>query len=384
MKKGETDARLKTYFSPPGNYQTGKRAGTMRIRMNPVLYLSPIIIVALLFSAGCTGYSLSDGYFQGYTGPSAVYTIRSLGTLGGSTSRGLGISETGVAVGVSDMADGTQEAFMAPSGQAMVELPPPGGTYGLAFDANSNGYIAGQAKNAAGLMRAVLWQSLTQPTDLGVLAGDSEAYGYALNDSQTVVGFSRSASQKDTAFIWDAGNGMRSLGTLGGQNSQAYFINESSTVVGYAQDHAGVDRAFVWQQQAGMYDLGGFEGQKTYAMKINDNGSVVGFAQDSEGKNRAVLWGTSVAVDLGTLGGKGAIAYSINNSGIITGMSYDKDGNQKAFIWYQGLMVDLNSYLTSGDGWVLTYARAINDKGLITGYGTYQGQMTAFLMTPKQ
>ena len=133
----------------------------------------------------------------------------------------------------------------------MVELPPPGGTYGLAFDANSNGYIAGQAKNASGLMRAVLWQGQAQPQDLGVLTGDSEAYGYALNDTQAVVGFSRSAAQKDTAFIWDAAQGMRSLGTLGGQNSQAYYINESNIVVGYAQNHAGLDRGFCVAENPG-------------------------------------------------------------------------------------------------------------------------------------
>jgi len=347
-------------------------------------HISPVItIILLLVFAGCTSYN-ADISFPGVTGPSPSYSITSLGTLGGSASRALGISEDGCVAGVSDMSDGTQKAFMVPSGQAMMELPSPGGNYGLAFDANSNGFIAGQAKNGQGMMRAVLWQGQAQPHDLGVLTGDSEAYGYALNDTQVVVGFSRSSSQKDTAFIWDAAQGMRSLGTLGGQNSQAYFINESSIVVGYAQNHAGMDRAFVWQKNLGMSELGGFEGQKTYALKINDNGTIVGFAQDSEGKNRALLWDGSVVVtDLGTLGGKSAIAYSINNSGIITGMSYDSGNNQRAFIWYQGLMVDLNSYIGSNDGWVLTYARAINDKGLITGYGTYQGRICAFLMTPR-
>ncbi|MHC9543157.1 MAG: hypothetical protein AB9903_26910 [Vulcanimicrobiota bacterium] len=356
----------------------------MQKSIHHCVYFSPIVvIVLLLLSAGCTSYN-SDSSFPGVTGPSPVYSITSLGTLGGSTSRGLGISENGCVAGVSDMSDGTQEAFMVASGQGMVELPTPGGTYGLAFDANSNGYITGQAKNASGLMRAVLWQGQAQPQDLGVLKGDSEAYGYALNDTQAVVGFSRSAAQKDTAFIWDAAQGMHSLGTLGGQNSQAYFINESSIVVGYAQNHAGLDRAFVWQKDLGMSELSGFEGEKTYALKINDNDTIVGFAQDSTGNNRALLWmGSDVVSDLGTLGGKSAIAYSINNSGIITGMSYDSDNSQRAFIWYQGLMVDLNSYISSSDGWVLTYARAINDKGMITGYGTYQGRMCAFLMTPR-
>ncbi len=355
----------------------------MKKAFHPCSYLSFIpIVLLLLFSTGCTGYS-SDASSPGFTGPPPLYRITGLGTLGGLTSRGLGISENGCVVGVSDMSDGTQEAFMVPSGQGMVELQPPGGNYGLAFDANKNNYAAGQAKNAAGLMRAVLWQDQEQPRDLGVLTGDREAYGYALNDAQVVVGFSRSESQKDTAFIWDADRGMRSLATLGGQNSQAYFINESSTVVGYAQNHAGVDRAFIWQEISGISELGGFEGDKTYALKINDNGTVVGFAQDGTGSTKALVWEPNVVSELGTLGGKSAIAYSINNSGIITGMSFDKDGNQRAFIWYQGLMVDLNSYLSSSEGWVLTCARAINDKGLITGYGTFQGQMGAFLMTPR-
>jgi probable HAF family extracellular repeat protein len=48
-------------------------------------------------------------------------------------------------------------------------------------------------------------------------------------------------------------------------------------------------------------------------------------------------------------------------------------------------MVDLNDEIDkkTGEGWVLTAATAINDRGQIIGYGTRKGRPAAFLLTPK-
>jgi len=81
----------------------------------------------------------------------------------------------------------------------------------------------------------------------------------------------------------------------------------------------------------------------------------------------------------------GAHASGINNSGVVVGTcwtaaSYNND--QSAFVYYpDGVSWDLNA-LTSTPGWRLQVATRINDAGVITGYGTFNGEKTAFLLTP--
>ncbi len=45
-------------------------------------------------------------------------------------------------------------------------------------------------------------------------------------------------------------------------------------------------------------------------------------------------------------------------------------------------MSDLNSLLVNGAGWNLAEGHGINDAGQITGFGTFNGQTRAFLLTP--
>ena len=56
------------------------------------------------------------------------------------------------------------------------------------------------------------------------------------------------------AFIWDEANGMRDLGSLGGDSS-AVGINDSGTVVGWYVKGSGY-RGFIWTEAGGMVDLG--------------------------------------------------------------------------------------------------------------------------------
>ena len=79
-----------------------------------------------------------------------------------------------------------------------------------------------------------------------------------------VVGSSQTQSGCH-AFLWEAGKGMRDLGTLGGSSSHAKAISENGLVVGQSacSDLPGVlpglgvvYHAFLWQPGAGMQDLG--------------------------------------------------------------------------------------------------------------------------------
>ena len=52
-----------------------------------------------------------------------------------------------------------------------------------------------------------------------------------------------------------------------------------------------------------------------------------------------------------------------------------------AFQWQNGTMTDLNDLLPSGSGWVLNWAYALNNGGVIVGDGTFNGAPRAFRLT---
>jgi probable HAF family extracellular repeat protein len=75
--------------------------------------------------------------------------------------------------------------------------------------------------------------------DLGTLGG-SDSYGYDVNDSGQVAGYSGlSGDQFAHAFRYDgapgAGGLMRDLGTLGGAESFGYAINDAGQVAGWSE-----------------------------------------------------------------------------------------------------------------------------------------------------
>lgn len=76
----------------------------------------------------------------------------------------------------------------------------------------------------------------------------------------------------------------------------------------------------------------------------------------------------------------------INSSGKVVGCSTLAGPPIKhAFVYSDGAMRDLNDLLVdSGAGWVLEVASAINNLGQITGWGSFNGEQRAFVLTPSR
>jgi probable HAF family extracellular repeat protein len=313
------------------------------------------------------------------TASHAAYTIKDLGTLGGSTSYGADLNASGVVVGYSLRTDETWGAFVYSNG-SMQDLGSLSGEETYALGINAKGQIVGRSGNRAFLYSGGSMQ------DLGSL-GAHPVFANAINESGQVVGGSAKVSNefqlRIEAFRYSNGS-MQGLGTLGGLISYANDINAAGQVTGESSEtEKGGRRAFLYSNGSmqDLGDIGPSEGSRkiSYGNAINDSGQVVGAIGPQGYLLRAFLFSNGAMSDLGTLNGASASsADDINNAGTIVGESGDR-----AFVYsLSGGMADLNSLVVNGEGWVLRRARAVNDAGQIAGYGSLNGADRAFLLTP--
>jgi probable HAF family extracellular repeat protein len=296
-----------------------------------------------------------------------VYTITSLGGLGGSGSTGYAINNSGTVAGWGQNSSGVTQAFVSTPG-GLTGLPFGSGTESYAYGINDAGTVVGDTY-VNGQSHATIWSG-SGATVLG-----ANTYAMAVNASGEVVG------SNGAAFVVVDGQ-VQSLATLAGiQWSAAYGINNAGEVVGDGELANGTFRGLIWNPNGSVELLGTLGGTSSEATDVNGSGEVVGFSSLADGYvNAFSMTAGGAMTDLGTLGGS-SYAYGINASGEIVGYSYLADGDQHAFLYDNGSMLDLNSLLPANSGWVLEEAFGINNAGQITGMGLYDGQETAFLMT---
>ena len=76
--------------------------------------------------------------------------------------------------------------------------------------------------------------------------------------------------------------------------------------------------------------------------------------------------------------------HTINNRGEVVGFSIDGTTfNSRALVWQGKVPKDLNDFIRAGSPWYLQSAASINDAGEIVGWGTINGEVHAFLATPR-
>jgi len=189
------------------------------------------------------------------------------------------------------------------------------------------------------------------------------------------------------------------LAPLGGRyrefvDANATAINDAGQVVGEAHRRWSPTHAVVWAAD-GVRDLGTLGGQASSASGINATGQVVGSAETSAHERHAFLYRNGVMKDLGALGGDSG-ASAINASGQIVGTSridrkaqhfWNTPPATRAFLYQKGGMADLNSLVTGplAGSITLQEAPAINDSGLIaaTGLDARTGARRAYLLVPE-
>lgn len=308
---------------------------------------------------------------------STTTVITDLGTLGGVSSRAMGINAIGQVAGYASTESGKMHAFLWDG--TMRDLGTlTGSMESFAYAINDAGQIAGASSDLGSITpRAFLWQN-NALTEIGAFAPR------AINKNGEIAGAMAIKRNNldwfEHACLWRSG-ALTDLGTLGGNYSYAYGLNDSGQIVGisFAANEANT-RAFVWRNGA-MTDLGTLGGASSQAYAINNANAIAGVANLGGDAPHGVLFtlnasgGVNTKSDLGALNSSYSYAYAVNNRGQAVGT------NGHAVIWQNGMIADLNSVLPPDSGWALEAATAINEKGQIVGWGKLNGFTRAFLIS---
>lgn len=290
----------------------------------------------------------------------STYVVTNLGAFGATDA--YAISNNGQVTGAYGSGNTTQPyIYNYNSGAFTVPGLPAGEAYGWGSGINDSGQLAmfGADPNPAQLYSGGSWQVLPLHTP------------EFINGAGRIAGSVYSPSGIAHAILYDSDSGV-STDLLGPDNvngatiytaADARSVNSSGQACGVAVTPSGIE-GFIYNAGAVTYL------PNVDAYGINDVGAVTGHDYSS---GQPYVYQNGVIHDLGASG----YAFGINNGGEVVGV-----GDSGAFVYSNGAVQNLNSLIPSNSGWSLSVARAINNDGQIVGFGTYNGEQAAFLLTP--
>lgn len=306
-----------------------------------------MIVLSLVSNAYAFQYTITDLGVYAFSGSSndlfCSYAINNSGQISGNSPSGAFLWDNGQKTylgveGVSDINDSGQIVFSGgiwQNGVVTSEIH-----FQNTFEINNSGQFVGAGYPFGPYPRASLFENgsvidVNTAFEANWKGGFQASYASGINDVGQVVGFSWYETSSQThGFLWD--NGITT----------------------------------------DLYNV--------LPLSINNKSQIVGAAKASNGNSQAFLYENGLKTDMGTLdGGNYSIAVEINDLGQAVGKSKIATGQDHAFLWDKiAGMIDLNTLTDSIDGWVLSSATDINEKGQIVGYGTFNGETHGFLLNP--
>lgn len=284
------------------------------------------------------------------------YSVTDLGTLGGTSSFGTALNDSGHAVGYSTTSGGDTRAFYWTLGGGMVDLGLIGTGSSQAFDISNTDNIVGQSGG-----KAFRWAP-----GAGMVLIDSASNGSAngINESNVAIG-QRVVGNGNRTLRWSAANLITVVGPLA--NTAGAAINDFGQSVGIV---GGL---------SGYYNNGTtFTGLSAFLPQdLNNTREIVG---SLSGVATWLDFDTNTTTTLGKLSptDSSSTALGINQAGTIVGISVGSG----AFVTDSpSSIVSLTSLLApSFSDWEILTATDINNAGQIIGVGRYGGQDHAVIL----
>jgi probable HAF family extracellular repeat protein len=343
------------------------------------------------------------------------YTVKDLGTLGGTFSNAFGINNKGDVVGHATLkGDTALHAFLWRK-EVMTDLGTLGGPLSAAVSVNDNGKVVGFSETTTPdpngedfclfgdylMCLPVIWRD-------GIISsfptlGGSNGQAAAINNRGQVAGFAETSEEDPTCpppqvlvtkpVVWENGQ-PRELptapfldGGVGGLPNGSGVINEKGQVVGSVITcNFSAARAYLWEKNNVIY-MGTFGGLPLAPVAINNKSEATGtFTDLATGLNHAFIWEDGVTSDLGALPGHPqAHGNAINDRGEVVGQVCDfTESSCTSFIWRNGVMTDLNAVVPADSTLFMEDPVGINSVGEIVGFAIEKstGQGRAFLAMP--
>lgn len=252
----------------------------------------------------------------------------------------------------------------------------PGAVTSAAFAINNRGQAIGISGEPTPSSLPVIWDH-RGVSALRLPEGFSGGWGIAINDQGRAGGMLFTPEGLTRAVVWDRGE-PRLLPKLPDErDGDAVFSIHSR---GYIVGQSAAKPAMWYRNQ--VTPLGTMGGTWGLAMSVNSRGDSVGFAATTDDASiHGVLWSRGQAIDL-TPDSTFGFANSINERGQIVGGIGDANFEGQAALWEDGRAILLNSVIPPNSGWNLIEADCINQKGQIAGFGTFNGELRVFLLTP--
>lgn len=287
------------------------------------------------------------------------------------------------AVVVGQLSDWQSDSATVFDHRVITPLAPPAGANGTtATCINDAGHVGGSAVFDVDIeAHAVLWQGTTA-TDLGTRHGRSgeSSTAAAVGAHDVVLVVDSLSSDTYVSYLWKKGRITDLPMPEGSVSLRAKGMNSLQHVVGWAYDAGNMPWAFLYRDGQSSI-IGDFD-----AVAVNGVDQVVGsgFANNQQvGVSWTPAGGLEVVGPVGD--GYASHATAVNDNGTIVGVytttQYHDDS--RAWVYQNGVTSDLVSLTdSSGTGWQLDEADAIDAKGVIAGFGYYLGEPALYLATP--